>query len=191
MNVARTVRTLTVTLAMVIACIGAVAPQSKPIVVVYPFDVRGETVTGAASRIALVLGHYLGAGDQVEIKPATTGISRSGYLDDAHSLGADYYVSGSATAIGPDVAVLIHVVSARSGVAIWSETVNARTYADIANESGNIRDVIIADASHVGARGAQTPSPHSASSPEADEKSDSERAELFQRIFGVPSSPSP
>ncbi|MGH7757651.1 MAG: hypothetical protein ACREM8_15380, partial [Vulcanimicrobiaceae bacterium] len=146
-----------VALVCTVGLLGAIDLSPRPVVVVYPFQITGDAAPDVGGRLAVALAEGLAESDQLVVKPATPGVDYAKYLDDARRLDADYYVAGYATTLGPDVSLVIQVVSPRTGAIIWSETVDARTYADVQAQDDIVRQAILSDANRGRAISSEAP----------------------------------
>ncbi len=116
---------------------------AAPIVVVFPLGVAGGVDKEASSRLAVLFATKIGEGNGVVVKPAPPGTERKDYRTVAESLKADYYVTGYVTPIGDEVSVVEQVVSVESGIVVFSNTAQVRTYNDAAGQGETLRVAIL------------------------------------------------
>jgi hypothetical protein len=130
-----------------LACIpvsaAQLAPSVAPVVVVYPFTVSGAADPEAGGRLAILFATRFADKGGITVKPATPGVTRTDFLAAAKALGADYYVTGYVTPLGDSVSLLDQVVSTYSGIVVWSNTVDVRTYAEASGQADAMSDAII------------------------------------------------
>lgn len=121
---------------------------NPPSVVVYPLIANGSGVNSeTGDRLAVTFATEIAKQGGITVKPAPPETEQRDFLQTARRLGVDYYVMGYVTPIGNDASVLVNVVSATSGITVWSTTSQLTTYADAAGQAAAIRAAIIAYAS--------------------------------------------
>lgn len=156
----------------------AAAPAStllgKPSVIVYPFIATGSSVDReAGSRLATILAEQMANTGKVKVIPAPPGTERANYLKTALQNDADYYVTGYITPLGDGVAVVEQVVSTTTGIVVFSQTAQLRTYNDAANQGSDL-GLLIANHANRGlaaigtAPPQSTPTPAPSQGPQAD-----------------------
>jgi TolB-like protein len=126
----------------------AAAPPTSilgtPVLLVYPFSVSGSEVSKeAGSRLAVMIATQIANLGGVDVKPAPPGIERQNYLEAAHHEGADYYIAGYVTPLGDGVSVVEQLVSTQTGIVVYSNTAQVRTYADAAGQGDVLRDALL------------------------------------------------
>ncbi len=115
-----------------------------PVLVVYPFAVNGSAVTKeAGSRLAVAIATQISGLGGVVVKPATAGVERQEYLDGAQRQSADYYIAGYMTPLGDGVSVVEQLVSTQTGIVVFSNTAQIRTYADAADQGDVLREALL------------------------------------------------
>jgi len=115
-----------------------------PVLIVYPFSVNGGDVSReAGSRLAVTIASRIADLGGVGVRPAPAGIDRQQYLDSAHHEGADYYITGFVTPLGDGVSVVEQLVSTQTGIVVYSNTAQLRTYADAASQGDVLRDALL------------------------------------------------
>jgi TolB-like protein len=125
------------------AASAAVSAAGQPVVVVYPFTVSGPTDPEAGGRLAVLFATELAQEGGLNVKPATPGTDRAHFLSAAVALGADYYVTGFVTPLGDEVSLVDQIVSTYSGIVVWSDTKQIRTYEEAAGQADLIRAAIL------------------------------------------------
>jgi TolB-like protein len=117
---------------------------ATPTLVIYPFSVNGGEVSKeAGSRLAITIATQIANLGGVNVKPATPGIEREKYLDAARNAGADYYIAGYVTPLGDGVSVVEQLVSAQTGIVVYSNTAQVRTYGDAAGQGDVLREALL------------------------------------------------
>lgn len=147
---------------------------NKPNVIVYPFVPTGASIDReAGSRLATILAEQMANTGKVRVIPPPPGTERADYLKVALANNADYYVSGYLTPVGDAVAVVEQVVSTTTGIMVFSQTAQLKTYADAAGQGEDLGTLIASHANRglaaIGTAPPQTsPTPASSSGPQAD-----------------------
>ncbi len=125
----------------------AAAPASilaTPVLVVYPFSANGSDISKeAGSRLAITIATQIANLGGVVVKPATPGIERQNFLDAARQAGADYYIAGYVTPLGDGVSVVEQLVSTQTGIVVYSNTAQVRTYGDAAGQGDVLREALL------------------------------------------------
>jgi TolB-like protein len=115
-----------------------------PVLIVYPFSVNGGDVSKeAGSRLAVAIATQVANLGGVDVKPATPGTERTNFLDVAKKDGADYYVAGFVTPLGDGVSVVEQLVSTQTGIVVFSNTAQIRTYEDASGQGDVLRDALL------------------------------------------------
>ena len=118
--------------------------QTTPSVTVYAFALNGGSVEkDSGSKLAVIVANQMALLGGVNVTPGPVGTERKDYLAVARSEGADYYIAGYLTPLGDDVSVVEQVVSTITGVVVFSNTAQLRTYADAAGQGELLRSAII------------------------------------------------
>jgi hypothetical protein len=123
--------------------VAAINTLPPPVVVVYPLLSGGNADPQAGGRLAILFASRLSTAGGITVKPATPGTPRAQYLDAARALGADYYVTGYLTPLGDEVSLVDQLVSTYSGIVVWSNTAQVRTYDEAAGQANLLRDAIL------------------------------------------------
>jgi hypothetical protein len=129
----------------------ATAGAGTPVVVIFPFDVQGGMDQKVGVAMAQITAQEMAAAGDITISGVPTGIPRSGFLENARTAKADYYISGYVTPVGDIAAVVIQLVAVDSGIIIYSQTAQVATVADVASQALVERDAILVNA-HPGKR---------------------------------------
>jgi TolB-like protein len=117
---------------------------STPVLIVYPFSVNGGDVSKeAGSRLAVAIATQVANLGGIDVKPATPGTERTNFLDEAKRDGADYYVAGFVTPLGDGVSVVEQLVSTQTGIVVFSNTAQIRTYGDASGQGDVLRDALL------------------------------------------------
>lgn len=137
-------RTWLFLLPLVLALVGAdVSPFPPPIVVVYPLTGTGGTPADVGGNVAILLSTKLAQLGGLTIKPFTPGTERAAYLTSAIQQGADYYITGYLTPVGPEVSLIAQVVSTHSGSIVYSTSSIVKTYGDVLGQADVLREAIL------------------------------------------------
>jgi len=132
-----------------------------PVVLIYPFDVQTGADPKIGIAIAQILAQEMTAAGGITVPPVPAGIKRADFLANAHTMRADFYISGYVTPVGDRASVVEQVVSVESGVILFSQTAQVETVADVASQSLLARSQILA---FVG-RGTETVQTQTSSTP--------------------------
>jgi TolB-like protein len=139
----------------------------KPSVIVYPFTATGSSVDReASSRLATVIATRMADTGRVTVVPPPPGTERKDYLSVARAQRADYYVSGFISPLGTGVSLVEQVVSATSGIVVFSQSAQINTYAEAGGQGDDLAQFIAAHANRALA-GIGTPPPPSSPTPAA------------------------
>ncbi len=135
------------TLCMALPLVAATSPASilgTPTLFVYPFAVNGSDVNReAGSRLAVAIATQIAELGGVAVKPAPPGINAQTYLQAALADGVQYYIAGYVTPLGDGVSVVEQLVSTQSGIVVYSNTAQVRSYADAAGQGDVLRDALL------------------------------------------------
>jgi len=153
----------------------------KPSVIVYPFVATGSSVDReASSRLATLIATQMANTGKVTVIPPPPGTERKDYLDVARAQRADYYVSGFISPLGAGVSLVEQVVSAGSGIVIFSQSTQINTYAEAAGQGDDLAQFIAAHANRSLA-GIGTPPPQASPTPVASGGPQANLNNLFNR----------
>ena len=127
-----------------LAVVPSPALLGTPTLLVYPFAVNGSDVSKeAGSRLAVTIATQIANLGGVSVKPAPPGVERLNYLTAAHGEGVDYYIAGYVTPLGDGVSVVEQLVSTQTGIVVYSNTAQVRTYADAAGQGDVLREALL------------------------------------------------
>ncbi len=118
-----------------------IAPS--PVVVVYPFDTTGQLKPNVGIGIAQVFTQQMNEAGGLTILPVPDAVHRTDFLTNATKEHADFYISGYMTPIGDGAAVVVQVVSASSGIIVFSNTQQAYSMNDVATQAQQAREAIL------------------------------------------------
>jgi hypothetical protein len=147
---------------------------AKPNVIVYPFVATGASVDReAGSRLATILAEQMSTTGKVRVIPPPPGTDRADYLKIALANNADYYVTGYLTPLGDAIAVVEQVVSTTTGIVVFSQTAQIKTYSDAAGQGEDLGAFIATHANRglaaIGTAPPQSsPTPAPSSGPQAN-----------------------
>lgn len=146
-----------------------------PTVVVYPFEVTGEMPAQASNSIAQVFYQQLASAGGLRVLPTPKSVPRNAYLTNARQDNADYYVSGYLTPLGDGAAMVLQVVTADTGIMIFSKTTQIFNTGDASAQASLAREVMLVHSGQLAEydpqqqqQGSATPNPeetHGASVP--------------------------
>jgi hypothetical protein len=182
-------RFLTFLFAVVLALplVGA-APSTllgTPVLVVYPLTISsaGLLDKDAGSRLAVTIATAIATLGGVTVKPAPPGTERKDYLTVARGLGADYYVTGFITPLGDQVSVVEQLVSTQTGIVVFSNTGQIKTYGDASSQGDVLRAALLRhQARNIGAYDAPPPPAVAATPvPQASQAAQANIGKLFGR----------
>ncbi|GAC1405283.1 MAG: hypothetical protein NVSMB64_09890 [Candidatus Velthaea sp.] len=115
-----------------------------PVLLVYPLTVNGGDVQKeSGSRIAVIIAQSIANLGGVVVKPAPPGTERKDYLAVTRAQNAEYYLSGYVTPLGDGASVVEQLVSAQSGIVIYSGTAQIKTYNDADGQGDLIRTALL------------------------------------------------
>jgi TolB-like protein len=128
------------------ACLGlpliAATPpafSTKPTVVVFPFTANGSQIDReASSRLATIIATRMAETGTVTMIPPPPGTERKDFLSVARSSNADYYIAGFISSLGNGVSIVEQVVSASTGIVVFSNTAQLSTYAEAAGQGDDL-----------------------------------------------------
>jgi TolB-like protein len=162
----------------------AATPSSlftKPAVVVYPFTANGSSIDReASSRLATIIATQLAQNGQISVIPPPPGTERKDFLTVARAHNADYYVAGFISPLGNGVSVVEQVVSATSGIVVYSTTAQIQTYADASGQGDDLAAFITRHANR-GLAAIGTAPPPSSPSPQPTGEAQTNLGKLFGR----------
>ncbi len=92
--------------------------------------------------MATILAQQMSETGRVKVLPPPPGTERADYLKVALANDADYYVTGYITPLGDAVAVVEQVVSTSTGIVVFSQTAQIKTYSDAAGQGADLGQFI-------------------------------------------------
>lgn len=164
----------------------------KPNVIVYPFIANGSSIDReASSRLATIFATQMATTGLVTVIAPPPGTERKDYLSIARANSADYYVSGYISALGNGVSVVEQVVSATTGIVVFSQSAQLDTYAEAAGQGDDLARFIARHANR-GLAAIGTPPPQAASpTPGPSSGPEANLGKLFGRRKKPDAKPSP
>jgi hypothetical protein len=153
-----------------------------PTIVVYPPSVTGDSIDQEASaRIATVIATEIAKSGEVKVLTPKPGIERAGFLANARTIGADYYVTGFVTPIGNNVSVIEQVVSVLSGTVVFSASAQITTYGELNDQADQLREGILERAGRGLAAFQAPPAPETTPAPQPSSGTEANVSGLFGR----------
>ena len=152
----------------------AATPLTKPTVIVYPFTSTGSSIDReASSRLATIIATRMANTGLVAVIPPPPGTERKDYLSVARAHRADYYIAGFLAPLGNGVSLVEQVVSATTGIVMFSQSAQLNTYDEAAGQGDDLAEAIARHANRafasIGTPPPQTsPTPAPSSGPEAN-----------------------
>jgi TolB-like protein len=174
---------------VVLACLGfplvaAAAPpaySTKPTVVVFPFSANGSQIDReASSRLATIIATQMASTGSVKVIPPPPATERKDFLAVARANNCDYYVSGFISSLGDGVSVVEQVVSAATGIVVFSNTAQLKTYADAAGQGDDLATFVVRHANRAYAS-IGTPPPAASPTPQPVAGAQTNLGKLFNR----------
>jgi TolB-like protein len=170
------------------ACLGfpliAASPppfSTKPTVVVFPFTANGSQIDReASSRLATIIATRMAETGAVTVIPPPPATERKDFLNVARASNADYYVAGFISSLGNGVSVVEQVVSAATGIVVFSNTAQLSTYAEAAGQGDDLAIFIARHANRVYSS-IGTPPPVSSPTPQPTGEAQTNLGKLFGR----------
>ena len=115
--------------------------------------------------IATILAQEMASAGGITVLAVPDKVKRADFLDNAHAVKADFYISGYVVPVGDTARVVEQVVSVESGVILFSQTAQVTSVADVASQSLLARTEILnfvgRDTETVQTQTANTPAPTS------------------------------
>ncbi len=131
--------------------LGAASPptSSLPSVVVFPLSTTAALDPRTTSQIMTMLADQIAQGSEVRVVAVDPDVQRPEYLTAARKSGAQFYVTGFLTPLGDGASIVLQLVSAQSGIVVFSKSGQLTTIRDAAGEGDTLRQAIL----HSAARG--------------------------------------
>jgi hypothetical protein len=120
----------------------AVRADLNPTLAVYDLRVTGSVPGSIGSTFATTIANEIVAAGGVDVVVGPAGMPASRDLDDAKSHGAAYYLSGAVAQVGTGYAVICQLVSVRTGLLVWSSTLQVNGIADLHGQGTAVRQVL-------------------------------------------------
>ncbi|GAC1418577.1 MAG: hypothetical protein NVSMB5_10090 [Candidatus Velthaea sp.] len=115
-----------------------------PVLIVFPLTVNGSDMQKeSGSRIAVIIAQSIATLGGVVVKPSPAGTERKDYLEVTRAQSAEYYLSGYITPLGDGASVVEQLVSAQSGIVVYSGTAQIKTYNDAQGQGDLIRAALL------------------------------------------------
>jgi hypothetical protein len=169
----------------------AVPGFAAPVVVIYPLTLSGAVVhSEVGSDVAILIGTRLAQDGSITVRPYTPGTTRAQFLDAALKENADYYVTGYLQQLGPDVSMILQVVSTHSGSVVFSSTTTIKTFGDAAAQADPLRAAILRHAGR-GLAGLDAPAAASIATAEPTANQGVNLTRALRRHVKAAPSPSP
>jgi hypothetical protein len=116
----------------------------QPVLVFFPFAVGASVPASLASQVPAKMEAELQAIGGVTIIQGDPAAQATSFRTLARAAGADAYVTGTIVAIGNSFAGLEELVSARSGVLLWSSSIAFRTIDEVSGGGKALHDLLVA-----------------------------------------------
>jgi len=155
--------------------------STKPSVVVFPFTANGSQIDReASSRLATIIATRMAETNTVTVIPPPPGTERKDFLSVARANNADYYVAGFISSLGNGVSIVEQVVSASTGVVVFSSTAQLSTYAEAAGQGDDLATFVARHANRAYAS-IGTPPPAASPTPQPAGGAQTNLGKLFGR----------
>jgi TolB-like protein len=166
---------------------------AKPTVIVYPFVSNGSSSIDreASSRLATIIATQMAATGKVTVTPPPPGTERKDYLSAARAHNADYYITGYISPLGSGVSMVEQVVSASSGIVVFSQSAQLTTYNDAAGQGDDLASFISNHANRGLAAVPTTPPQSSSPTPVPSTGPEANLGKLFSRRKKAAATPAP
>jgi hypothetical protein len=126
-----------------IALGAAAPPDTRPAVVVYPFQASAVLPRDVTLRIVTILSNQIAIDGRVHVIPADPDTDRSAYLTTARTLGANFYVTGFLTPLGDGASLIEQLVSTQSGAVVFSSSATINNLTDVNAQGDAMRNAIV------------------------------------------------
>jgi hypothetical protein len=114
-----------------------------PTLVIFSFTPADGADPNSGTEFAKQLGAALTTLGGVKVVMADAATVPANYLRTAKTAGGDYYLMGHiAPAIKNSLPVIEQIVSARSGIVVWSETAHVSSDDDVANQAPTVKNAV-------------------------------------------------
>jgi hypothetical protein len=145
----RSIAIALVSTSLIVALLGATpGPLGSSTLVIFPFRVAEGMDPGIGVEYGTKLGASITALGGITVVMGEPATDPAAYLRTTKADGGDYYVSGFvAPPLNETAAVIEQLVSARSGVIVWSGNASIRPDIDIHDEGSVVKNALLAHAS--------------------------------------------
>jgi hypothetical protein len=122
------------------ALLGAAAPlDTRPAVIVYPFQASAALSRDVELRIVTVLGNQIALDGRIRVLDPEPDLDRTAYLASARKAGASYYVTGFLTPLGDGASLIEQLVSTQSGAVVFSSSAQITSLGDVSAQGDVMR----------------------------------------------------
>jgi TolB-like protein len=164
---------------------------SKPNVIVFPFTSNGSSIDReASSRLATIIATSMANTGLVTVTPPPPGTERKDYLTVTRANRSEYYVSGFISPLGNGVSIVEQVVSAATGIVVFSQSTQINTYTDAAGQGDDLAAFVSRHANR-GFSAIGTPPPAASPTPAASNGPQADVSKLFGRKKKPAATPKP
>lgn len=137
-------RSFAVLAAVLVAALALPADAiQRPVLVFFPFNAGASVPATLSTQIPAKIEAELKALGGIAIIDGDPTAKPESFRSLARAAGADGYVSGSIVAIGNSFAVLEQLVSARSGVMLWSNSTGFRSIDEVRGAGQSLHDLLV------------------------------------------------
>jgi hypothetical protein len=141
---------LAVLAGLAVVTVALPARAANRVLVMYPFAVTESMADDTGVRLTDKIAAEISAlGGIAVVRGADT--KPADYRSFARAAGAEVYYSGSIVPVGAGYSAIEQLVSTRSGIVMWSTTMQFRSVADVVGEGAHVHDELL--------RGEATPAP--------------------------------
>jgi TolB-like protein len=126
-------------LSLLLALPSSAAPSQ--IIVVFPFAVSGAAIPAIGNELTdQIAAEAAAPGDLTVIRGDA---QPSEYRNTARANGADAYLTGTIMRVGTTYSAIVQLVSSRTSVLMWSQSIHFRTLAEAAGVGRRFHDVLV------------------------------------------------
>ena len=116
--------------------------EAAPKLAVYDFTVNGSVPQTIGAQFAAAVASELRTGGGVNVVTGPPALTAARDRDDARSQGADYYLTGAIAPLTTRYSVICELVSVRTGLLVWSSTLQAGTADDLRGQGALVRQIL-------------------------------------------------
>ena len=113
-----------------------------PKLAVYDFTVNGSVPQTVGAQFAGAVASELRTGGGVNVVTGPPALAAARDRDDARSQGADYYLTGAVAPLTTRYSVICQLVSVRTGLLVWSSTLQAGSADDLRGQGALVRQIL-------------------------------------------------